>query len=192
MTIYGKITKKTAIVFAIALAVITITAILTGLLFAFPQKDYGVPMPEIENFKIDELTENQIVKVDEFGESKSTRGVSAGNTSGLKDYENCDKTYTKFKAEKITGISTLHAVYVNNDIITMDVKTEFIGSGKAKFVIIKDGIIVETFESGDTKRFTYQIEGESIILIKGLFENAECVTIEVARAFGGELPSFTR
>ena len=153
----------------------------------------SVPKPDMDNFRIEDLTEQQIVEIEGIGGAYMSGISYREGRSGIKGkYSDKDYTYGHYHAKNCPGIKTLQATRVENDTVIIDVKTK-VEKGTAKFVIIKDGVIVETFESNTTERFTYHVKGESIILVKGLFEkDVEGVDVEVARAFGGELPSFTR
>ena len=161
-----------------------------ALLNPTPSEDEGIPRPEIDNFRIEELTEEQITKIPEYRRSYHNKEHHCGSGSGFikVKYNDYDYDHTRISYKKITGISLFSATQAKDTTLTLDIKSK-LGTGTAKLLIIRDGEIIETFECGEDKLFVFEVEGESVFYVKGLFENAEDFEINVWRAFDGELPS---
>ena len=173
----------------IIVAPIVIIPLIFALLNPTPKEDDGVPRPDIDTFKIEELTEEQITKIPEYRRSYRNKEHHCGNGSGLikVKYKDYDYEHTRISYEKITGISVFSATQAKNTTLTLDIKSK-LGAGNAKLLIIRDGEIIEIFECGEDKRFVFEVEGESLFYVKGLFESAEDFEITVWRAFDGEEP----
>ena len=183
-----KLIKLSTIVFII-IAIIMIISIIIALFNPTPTEDDNVPRPSLDDFKIEELTEEQITKIpfcsNGFVNSSHTCGKRSGIGESEYKYDDVDFDHCRYSSKKKVGISTFNATHAENTILTIDIKSS-IGGGKARIVIIRDGAIIESFECGESKTFVYQVEGESIFYVKGLFENAENFEIDVVRAFDGE------
>ena len=176
----------------IGLAIVIPTMIILlicALLNPTPSEDEGIPRPDIDNFKIEELTEEQITKIPEYRTSYRNKEHHCGQGSGFykRDYDDYDYDHTRISYGKITGISVFSATQAKNTTLTLDIKSK-LGAGNAKLLIIRDGEIIEIFECGEDKRFVFEVEGESLFYVKGLFESAEDFEITVWRAFDGQEP----
>ena len=181
----NKLRKFTTVGFVIFGTLIMISTII-ALFNPTPSEDDGVPVPDTDNFKIEELTEEQIAKIPSCGygfwSRKQTRGGKSGIGGSQYKYSDNDVDYCRHSMGKKTGITTFVATEAEDTILTLDIKSE-IGGGIAKVVIVRDGKVIETFDYGESRTFTYTVEGESIFYVKGLFEKAEDVVIEVSRSF---------
>jgi hypothetical protein len=151
-----------------------------------PSEDEGVPLPDLDNFKISELTDDQIRKIPYKSFGLMTASHTCGDDSGIGGseykYESVDYDHCKYSAQKKIGITTFNATRAEDTTLTLEVKTAMSG-GIGKMLILRDGYIIETFDCGENKTFTYEVEGESIFYVKGLFEEAQDVKVEVTRTF---------
>ena len=187
----NKLIKVSTVVF-IAGAIIMMIAIIVAFFNPTPTEDDNIPRPDLDNFKIEELTNEQITKIPFYSRGYRTSEHTCGKRSGIGGsqykYEKVDFDHYRYSAKKEVGITALNATLAENTTLTLDIKSS-LGSGTAKILVIKDGTIIEDFDCGENKTFTYQVEDESIFYVKGVFENAEELKIDIVRYFNGEIPN---
>ena len=153
--------------------------------FFQPSENEDIPYPDLDNFKIEELSEEQIVKIFDYGGGIGIKTRAQGNSSGLSskvDYKDSDYTTVEVSYKKKNGISTIQSTRAENTTLTLDIKSK-LEEGSAKIFIIKNSEIVESFECGEDKQFIFKVDEESIFCVKGAFANAKGVEITVCREF---------
>ena len=183
---------KTLTIFFIIVSIIVMITVIIAIFNPTPTEDEDIPRPDLDNFKIEELTEEQITKIPFYSTGYRTREHTCGKGSGIAGnqykYKKVDVDHYRYSAGKEVGITTFNATRAKNTTLTLNIKSS-IGSGIAKILVIKDGVIIETLDCGENKSFTYLVDEESIFYVKGLFENAEDLTVDVVRVFNGETPN---
>ena len=189
----SKLIKVFGIIFSVA-AVVLIIMVVSAFFNPTPSIDDGVPRPDLDSYKITELTDEQIISIHDYSRSFISGTERCGDKSGIGDleglykYREFDRKHCNYHAKKVKGIVTVNATLVKDNTVSFDIRSS-IGSGEAIIVVIKDGEIIDTFDFEDNRLLKYDVEGKHYFLIKALFENAEGVEIDVVRAYGAEIPS---
>ena len=164
------------IVCSIAIMIMLISSFFMG---ADKKDNYGL---DEDTFSIENLTEEQKLKVSGFGTSYVTRWSDRGNSSGFVGnvYLDEDHDYTYFRAKKTTGIKTVNATEAESCSVNWKINCT-VSSGKAKIIIVMDeSVILEEFEPNQPIDFTYESVGKHEFLVKTLCEDAK-IEIEVNR-----------
>lgn len=138
---------------------------------------------DIDNFKIEELTDDQIVNSGTyqswFGHQSNTGGGSGLDHIGDREYD-CDRCERSAKLAK--GIILVSCSLVKDERLTINISSKLI-SGNMKIVIIEDqSRIVEYAEVGKSITLNYDVVGEHRYDVKVLCEEAE-FEIVVERSF---------
>ena len=185
---------KTRKIMSILWVVGMMTMIIIYIVYSFspePETIDGVPRPDLDNFKIENLTEEQIIKIDRFAPTFMSSSHRCGEKSGIliRQYKDTDKDtkHCRYSVRETVGIQALQVTLVKDTTLKLKIESS-LGAGNAMVFIIQDDTIVESFECGGNKTLTYQVEGESIFCVKVLFEDTKDFSINIVRAFGGEEP----
>ena len=138
---------------------------------------------DIDNFKIEELTDDQIVNSGTyqswFGHQSNTGGGSGIDHIGDRDYD-CNRCVRSAKLAK--GIILVSCSLAKDERLTINISSKLI-SGNMKIVIIEDqSRIVEYAEVGKSITLNYDVVGEHRYDVKVLCEEAE-FEIVVERSF---------
>lgn len=172
--------KKICYIGAAIAAIGIIIVLLVGLLNPGGYNNSGV---DASDFKISELTSEQIVNTE--GECKAfmTSFKRSGSRSGISsqyfDDEDGDKTV--YSAKKVTGIKNVSATLAKDCTLVLNIDTT-LESGNAEVVVIMDDKIVERFNAGEQKTFEYSVSGEHKFYIRILCEEAK-ISITTTREF---------
>ena len=167
--------KKICYIGAAFAAVGIIIILLVGLLNPGGYNNSGV---DASNFKISELTSEQIVNTE--GECKAfmTSFKRSGSRSGFDD-EVGDKTV--YSSKKVTGIKNVSTTLAKDCTLVLNIDTT-LQSGNAEVVVIMDDKIVERFNAGEQKAFEYSVSGEHKFYVRILCEEAK-ISITTTREF---------
>lgn len=153
-----------------------------------PNESESDNLPDLENFKIEDVAEEQILNVPSCIKCVMSSEHAKGESTGVKTedsrYSDYDKDSYVFSARKVVGIRTINATRIENNTLTLDIKSS-IGEGKGKIVVIKDNEIIETFAVGENKVLTYEVEEKHIFYVKVLLENAKKFEVELTRSING-------
>ena len=166
------------IIALVFLATIFISAIISS--FTGGEKKDNVPRPNLDNFIIEELTEEQIIKISDFNNSLLSSWKSSGKSSGIRNikYEKQDHDKTTFTAKKTVGIKTVSATLATDCKLYINIACE-VSSGNAKIVILMDDTILECFNFGEKSSLEYDVNGKHEFYVKILCEDAEIeITVE--------------
>ena len=167
--------KKICYIGAAIAAIGIIIVLLVGLLNPGGYNNSGV---DASDFKISELTSEQIVNTE--GECKAfmTSFKRSGSRSGFDD-EDGDKTV--YSAKKVTGIKNVSTTLAKDCTLVLNIDTT-LESGNAEVVVIMDDKIVERFNAGEQKTFEYSVSGEHKFYVRILCEEAK-ISITTTREF---------
>ena len=178
--------KKISTISAMIVAAVILVLTVAALLNPTPSEEDDVPKPNLDTFKIEELTEEQIIKLSAcFNASRFGRhfcGKESGIDTKKSKYREVDRNHCRYSAKKAVGIIPLNAACAENTALTFNISSS-LGGGAGKIIIIKDDEIIEIFDCGENKCFTYQVEDKSTFYVKGIFENATGINIELLYSF---------
>ena len=150
--------------------------------FNFYDSNFGKKAEELENFKIDELTEYEILNKElssgRFSSTKYTNGTSTGAPSATK-FEDSDNVEISYK--EYVGISRISATKAKNTVLSLNIESELL-SGVGKLVVICDDEILEYIDFNETRTLVYEVRGEHIYSVKMMCEDAQ-VKVKVSRSF---------
>ena len=179
----NKIDYRTIRNIGVLIAVVCVLSMLVYSFVANPGKGDDLPSVELDNFMIEELTDEQIAKVHRCFNAYMVSTQNIGKTSGFEDIslEDEDHDRIKFSAKKVHGIKTLQATRAKNCKLKISISCE-LKNGNAKIAIVTDELNVEVIDIKNEMTLEYDIVGEHEILVKILCENAE-ISISTERFF---------
>lgn len=136
----------------------------------------------LNDFIIDNLSEEQIAKTDGYKATLSKR-KAFGEESGLNSmrYEEEDRDYISFSSKKITGIKIVSATLVKDCTLCLNIKSELL-SGNAKIVVVIDDSEILWYDFNQDLNLEFEVTGEHKYFVKILCEKAE-LSIETQRSY---------
>lgn len=133
---------------------------------------------------VNELTDEQIVEMSSKYKAYFTKWVCQGKGSGVNEVDYIDDTDCRevfFSAKFIKGINTVSSTRAEDCTVNLQIDSS-ISKGNARVVVIMDDEIIEEFNAGENKNFSYTVEGEHFIYVKILCEDA-AIEIKTVREF---------
>ena len=136
---------------------------------------------DLENFSIEALTDEQIINEVKSHEEKSSVEYTNNTGSGASNIAQLDSDRIQYSCEKVTGIARVSVTKAKDCTLTLNISST-LESGNAKIVVVRDDMILDYVEFGESKELTYSVTGEHIFTVKLLCEEAK-LSVEVIRAF---------
>ena len=150
--------------------------------FRIYDHNYGEFAEEIENFRIDELSEYEILNKELASGTSTSNRYTSGTSTGAPNaskYEDSDNV--EYSCKKFIGIASIHATKAENTVLTLNIESELL-SGVGKLVVICDDEILEYIDFNETRTLVYEVRGEHIYSVKMMCEDAQ-VRVKISRTF---------
>ncbi|MBE6536349.1 MAG: hypothetical protein E7673_00195 [Ruminococcaceae bacterium] len=164
----------------IIVCAIGIISIIVSSLFYGNKKD--IPELDFENFSLENVTEEEKLKIPSSYRGSSLHISSSGGRSGISStyYNDCDRDNMNFSCKKMTGITTVNATKAKDCIVEWVIKFD-VSEGNAKIIIVMDEKeIIKEFDPGEDIFFSYEVTDKHNFYVKVLCEKAR-VEIDVER-----------
>ena len=172
---FFKILKVITCLLAIVILVIIVCDMI------FNKSTSTTEYPNLEQFSIDAVNENQIVEIASYARSKGRFQRKGANTGMGGKYDSYDATESLYISESITGILTVSATKIIEGNLTLDIVST-LNSGEMTIVIVKNDNILEFINTNENVIKTYSVTEESEFYVKILCETAN-MEIKVTRSF---------
>ena len=138
--------------------------------------------PDLDSFRIENLTEEQILKVDNTFKAYKSSIRRSGKGSGLPlKYEDEDRDKISFSAKKVNGIKLISVTSAKDCKLQLNINSKVV-SGNAKIVVVTDKTGFEFYDVNKELIIEYDVQGQHEYYVKLLAENAEA-EIQVQRVF---------
>ena len=170
--------------------VVIVVVVLIGLIAALVSGGYMIYRAytshkqieeELKDFSLDTVTDEEVVEKRVATIYKSHTEYASSSTSGANHMgygDDVDSDRVREVAESVRGFCVVSASKVVDAKLTINISSE-IHAGRGKIAIIKDDSVVEYIEFGTSVTREYEVDGESLFLVKIICEDAKIdITVE--------------
>ena len=171
---FSKASKPMLILLFVGVLVMLVIALING----FSDDVDEVPYFDLDDFTIEEITDEQIVHIGDYCTGFIVHERGTGSKTGSADLRyDCDKY--EYSSKSVSGIKNISYSGVSNATLKLSI-TSVLKEGEAKIVVIMDNQILEYVELGSEKQLIYEVDGKHEFYVKLICKDAN-VEITVSR-----------